>query len=55
MSENNNTNSEEILNEEKKTIRFSVSAEVANEILQMTNAPTPDASELDEIVLVITK
>lgn len=54
MSENNNTNEEVLSNQEKKTMRVAVSAEFANEILQKIDAPTPDASEIDEIVLIIT-
>ncbi len=49
-----NTNEEENLNEvEKKTMRVAVDAEFANEVLSKIDAPTPDASELDEIVLII--
>lgn len=53
MSENSNTNTEENLNEETKIIRVRVGAELANEILSKINAPTPDASEIQEIHLLI--
>lgn len=56
MSENSNTNEEENLNGEvKKTIRVSVDADYANAVLKTIDAPTPDASELDEVVLVIRR
>lgn len=56
MSNDFNTESEENLNEEaKKTLRVSVDADFANEILSRIDAPTPDASEIDEIHLLITK
>ena len=56
MSENNITDTEKTLNAEaKKTIRIAVEADFAAEILGKINAPTPDASEIDEIVLIIKK
>jgi hypothetical protein len=56
MSENFNTNEEETLNDEiRKTIRVEVEADYANAVLKNIDAPTPDASEIDEIVLVIKR
>lgn len=54
--ENSNTNETENLNEEtKKTMRVAVDADFANEVLSKIDAPTPDASEIDEMVLIITR
>lgn len=56
MSENNITESEEDLKvEQRKTLRIAVDLKTAQEFLDKIDAPTPDASDLDEIVLVIKK
>ena len=56
MSTDSNTKESEDLNaDEKKTIKVPVRLDLVNEFLSKLNAPFPDASELDEIHLLIQK
>lgn len=54
MSENNNTNSEENLNEEEKvTLRIVINETDAVDILNQFRAPFPAIDDLDEIHLIV--
>lgn len=57
MTEDFNTDTEEILNEEKKriTMRVNINEIDAADILAQLNVPFPPLTDLDEIHLVITK
>lgn len=54
MSEDSNTEQVEEMNDESRVVVITVDFERANEILQSFEVRMPDASELDEIRLVIT-
>lgn len=53
LSDSNTKEREDLNTEEKKVIRMPVSVDFANEILSKIDAPTPDASEIQEIHLII--
>jgi hypothetical protein len=56
MSQDTNTEDGEGLNvEERKIIKIGIDLEEARELLDKIKARTPDASEIDEIHLVIKK
>lgn len=55
MVDFNTEDSEDLNGDERKIIKIVVELEDAQEFLDKINAPTPDASEIDEIHLVIKK
>lgn len=55
MPDINTKGGEDLNGEERKIIRIAIEVEEAGEFLDKINAPTPDASEIDEIHLIIKK